>query len=68
MPHTLKTARRRAGFNVSELARKAGVDRSTIQRLESGQCRPSFDTVTSLEKALGLKRGGLTFNEESHAA
>lgn len=63
MPYTLQMARRLAGLTISELARRAGVDRATIHRLETGASRPAFDTVVALEQALGLPTGGLTFGE-----
>jgi transcriptional regulator with XRE-family HTH domain len=42
-----------AGLNRAGFARLAGVDRSTLSRLEHGEIRrPSFETVTKLQNAV----------------
>ena len=44
----------------SALARKAGVSRQTIWRLETGETdRVDFETLRRLERALGVGRGDL---------
>lgn len=59
---TLQQAREAKGLTVAELAEKAGIDRATIYRLEDGRNVPGLATVVKLEKALGVKRGGLAFS------
>lgn len=60
--HTLREAREAKGWTLTELADRAGVNKGTVSRLESGDItNPSHDTVTSLERALRLPRGSLVF-------
>lgn len=60
----LKTAREARGWTQSELARQAGLDKSTVSRLEAGEkTDPSNATVAKLELALRLRRGTLVFGE-----
>ena len=51
----LATLRRRAGFSQEELARRAGVGKTTIYRLESG-ANAHFYTIEKLAKALKTSR------------
>lgn len=51
----LRDARRAAGLQQDELARRAGVSRMTVQRLEAGTIDPRVSTVTVLARALGLE-------------
>jgi transcriptional regulator with XRE-family HTH domain len=50
----LRAARERAGLSQSALARKAGLDPSFINRLESGQRSADRAVATALVAALGL--------------
>lgn len=57
---TLRDARRRLEMSISELARRSGVNRSTLYRLEAGVTpNPGVSTVDSLEVALELPSGSL---------
>ena len=51
----LATARRAAGITQSELAKKAGLSRTTVQRIEAGAVDPSVGTLLSLARVLGLE-------------
>ena len=60
----LKTARDAKKWTMDELAERAGVNKATISRIESGEIgNPSNDTVVALEAALKLKRGTLVFRQ-----
>ena len=50
----VKEARRRAGLTQAELARRAGVPKSTVGRVESGTRVPSSEMVERLVRAAGL--------------
>lgn len=50
----LRSYRLRAGLSQVRLAELAGIDRSFLNRLESGQRRPSRMVVLRLARALGL--------------
>jgi transcriptional regulator with XRE-family HTH domain len=56
MQLTLTAARKRRGWKRAELARRTGVHKSTISRLEHGDTLPSYETVALLEAALEMKR------------
>jgi len=45
-------ARNRAGWSQAELARRAGVRKETIHRIEAGKNNPDESTFTKIEKAL----------------
>jgi len=51
----IATARRAAGITQSALATKAGVTRSTVQRIEAGTVDPSVGTLLSIARVLGLE-------------
>ena len=51
-------ARNRAGWSQAELARRAGVRKETVHRLEAGKNNPDEATFTKIEKALAA--GGIT--------
>jgi transcriptional regulator with XRE-family HTH domain len=58
-PHPLIAAavrreRERAGLTLTELARRAGVAKSTLSQLESGTGNPSVETLWALGVALGV--------------
>ncbi|MFK0109174.1 helix-turn-helix domain-containing protein [Streptomyces sp. NPDC091217] len=51
---SLKRERARAGFSLSELAKRAGIAKSTLSQLEAGSGNPSVETLWSLGVALGV--------------
>lgn len=51
----LKRERTRAGLSIAELARRAGIGKSTLSQLESGEGNPSVETLWALATALGLQ-------------
>lgn len=55
MAAALKRERTRAGLSIAELARRAGIGKSTLSQLESGEGNPSVETLWSLSNALGLQ-------------
>jgi ribosome-binding protein aMBF1 (putative translation factor) len=46
-------ARMNAGLTQEGLAKRMGTTQSVIERLESGQCMPSTDTINRLAQATG---------------
>ncbi|MBA8823479.1 transcriptional regulator with XRE-family HTH domain [Saccharopolyspora lacisalsi] len=50
----LRRERDRAGISLSELAKRAGVAKSTLSQLESGSGNPSVETLWALAVALGI--------------
>lgn len=50
----LRRERERAGLTLSEVARRAGVAKSTLSQLESGSGNPSIETLWALGVALGV--------------
>ncbi|MBU2670696.1 XRE family transcriptional regulator [Actinoplanes bogorensis] len=50
----LRRERERAGISLAELARRAGLAKSTLSQLESGTGNPSIETLWSLGVALGV--------------
>ncbi|HEY7225884.1 MAG TPA: XRE family transcriptional regulator [Micromonosporaceae bacterium] len=50
----LRLERERAGLTLSEVARRAGVAKSTLSQLESGTGNPSVETLWALAVALGV--------------
>lgn len=61
----LRSARTAAGLTQSELARAAGVDRSTVSLIESGKRSPSLEKLSRIMRAAGrqltsVPAGGLT--------
>lgn len=51
----IREARLRSGLTQSELARRASTQQSVIARWESGNTRPSMETVARLVAACGLE-------------
>lgn len=51
---SLQRERRRAGLSLAELARRAGVAKSTLSQLESGTGNPSVETLWALGVALDV--------------
>ncbi len=50
----LRRERERAGISLAELARRAGLAKSTLSQLEAGNGNPSVETLWSLGVALGV--------------
>jgi transcriptional regulator with XRE-family HTH domain len=50
----LRRERERVGISITELARRAGLAKSTLSQLESGTGNPSIETLWSLGVALGI--------------
>jgi transcriptional regulator with XRE-family HTH domain len=50
----LRRERARAGISLTELARRAGIAKSTLSQLEAGSGNPSIETLWSLGVALGV--------------
>jgi transcriptional regulator with XRE-family HTH domain len=51
---SLRRERDRAGLSLTELARRAGIAKSTLSQLESGAGNPSVETLWALGAALGV--------------
>jgi transcriptional regulator with XRE-family HTH domain len=74
---SLRRERARAGISLTELARRAGVAKSTLSQLEAGSGNPSLETLWALGVALGVplsrlvdppKRGVQVIRAEEGAA
>jgi transcriptional regulator with XRE-family HTH domain len=50
----LRRERARAGLSLTEVARRAGIAKSTLSQLESGAGNPSVETLWALAVALGV--------------
>src|ERR1700742_915250 len=50
----IRRERDRAGISLSELAKRAGLAKSTLSQLESGTGNPSVETLWALGGALGV--------------
>ena len=51
----LRVARARAGMTQEDLAKAAGLDRKTVNRIERGIHSIRLDNVWAISEALGLK-------------
>jgi len=51
---SLRRERARAGVSLTELARRAGIAKSTLSQLENGTGNPSLETLWALGTALGV--------------
>jgi transcriptional regulator with XRE-family HTH domain len=51
---SLRRERERTGLSMTDLARRAGVAKSTLSQLESGTGNPSVETLWALAVALGV--------------
>lgn len=51
---SLQRERRRAGLSLAEVARRAGIAKSTLSQLESGSGNPSVETLWALGVALDV--------------
>ena len=57
---TLREARRRKGWTQVELASRTGVTQASISAIERGDVvSPTWETVSRLSKALGIKPDAL---------
>lgn len=56
---SLKRERARADISLAELARRAGIGKSTLSQLESGEGNPSIETLWALSVALGIQFSAL---------
>lgn len=54
----VRDARSRAGISQRELAARAGTSQSVVARVESGQTRPSSETLNRLLEAAGFELRG----------
>lgn len=54
LPKIIKTEREERGWSQLELAKRAGIDRKTVNRVENGKYLPTVDTLVSLSSALGV--------------
>lgn len=52
--HSLRAERDRVGLSLTELAKRAGIAKSTLSQLESGAGNPSVETLWALGVALGV--------------
>jgi transcriptional regulator with XRE-family HTH domain len=50
----LAALRLAAGLSAAALARRSGVDRPFLRRLEAGKTNPGWDTVCKLARGLGV--------------
>ena len=55
----LRRERTRAGLSLSELAKRAGIAKSTLSQLEAANGNPSMETIWALAVALGVPFGSL---------
>ncbi|GAA1878071.1 XRE family transcriptional regulator [Paeniglutamicibacter psychrophenolicus] len=55
----LRRERERAGLSLSEVARRAGIGKSTLSQLESGAGNPSVETMWALSTAFGVPLSAL---------
>ena len=51
---SLRRERARAALSLTELAKRAGIAKSTLSQLESGTGNPSLETLWALGTALGV--------------
>ncbi len=54
---TLREVRRRGGVSQAELARRSGIEQSTISRIEAGRVEPSWPTMQAILQAAGWRIG-----------
>ncbi|ANF58515.1 helix-turn-helix domain-containing protein [Halotalea alkalilenta] len=63
---SLRRERERLGLSVSELAKRAGVAKSTLSQLEAGVGNPSLETLWALAVALDVQVTRLIAQPRSH--
>jgi transcriptional regulator with XRE-family HTH domain len=56
---TVRDHRARAGRSLADLAAAAGIGKSTLHAIESGEANPGIETLWSLARALGVPFGQL---------
>lgn len=64
----LKAIRTRSGMPIAELARRTGIDRTAISRIESGDRRGTVDQLGRLAGALGVPPYAITLYESDEVA
>ena len=64
----LKALRTQAGISQTELANRAGLNRSAIAKLEGSEREPSWETVQALAAALGVDCTAFQVAPETTAA
>jgi len=52
---SLRRERARAGLSLTDLAKRAGIAKSTLSQLENGVGNPSLETLWALAQALGIQ-------------
>lgn len=62
----VKRERERLGISVSELAKRAGVAKSTLSQLEAGSGNPSLETLWALAMALNVQVTQLIAQPQRH--
>lgn len=62
---SLSRERQRSGLSLAEVARRAGIAKSTLSQLESGSGNPSLETLWSLCMALDMPFARLLEEEQS---
>lgn len=55
LAHALKRERERHGLSLSETAKRAGIGKSTLSQLESGDGNPSVETLWAIATALDVQ-------------
>lgn len=65
MQMTLKAARKAKKMSRAVLAAKAGINASTVFRIELGQVKPLHETIEQLEAAMELEPGTLKVRKAS---
>jgi transcriptional regulator with XRE-family HTH domain len=63
---SLQRERRRAGLSLAEVARRAGIAKSTLSQLESGSGNPSVETLWALGVALDVPFSRLVDPPQPH--
>ena len=53
----IKQGRIKLGLTQRELASMSGISTSMINQIESGRCKPSYDTAKRIFEVLALSRG-----------
>ena len=65
----LNELRKKAGLSIDELAIRAKLPKSTVEKILFGIVKyPRIDTMQAIERALGLDRSELRFTAEDKAA
>jgi len=58
--------RRRHGWSLSEMARRAGLGKATLSELEAGRRNPTLETLYALTSAMGLPLSAVIPGAEHH--